>query len=134
MGGYTPHRGPDIPLSRDEQDDLFRQMSKRLKQRGIQDIPLLACEMENIYRMRATILHQRCGVIAMRLNEQELARLVEAQKRNLYRTRDERDEARDIAKQLLYELRQHVDTPETHVSFAWLNDSAPMTGKNESEP
>ena len=70
----------------------------------------------------------------MRLNEQELVRLVEAQKRNLYRTKNERDEARDIAKQLLFELRQHVDTPATHVSFAWLNDSAPMTGKNESEP
>ena len=47
------------PLTEAEQDDLFRQMEKRLSKVGVQPTNLLACEMENMYRMRATILQQR---------------------------------------------------------------------------
>jgi len=47
------------PLTLSEQDDLFQQMEKRLSKVGVQPANLLACEMENIYRMRATILQLR---------------------------------------------------------------------------
>lgn len=53
----------DKPLTDSELEDLFRQMDKQLKRRGGVILPssLLACEVENVYRMKATIIaQQRC--------------------------------------------------------------------------
>jgi hypothetical protein len=57
--GYVPHRGDDIPLDCQEQDDLFRQMTKWFGSDGLRDCKMMASEMENIFRMKATILQQR---------------------------------------------------------------------------
>lgn len=59
MGEYEPHKGPDVPLTRDEQDDLFRQMRLWLESGGLREQRMLACEIENVYRMKATILQLR---------------------------------------------------------------------------
>ena len=70
----------------------------------------------------------------MSINEysnQELHRLVKSQKSRIYQLLDERDEARDIAIQLLYELRQHVETPATHASYHWMNPVKPATDSSE---
>ena len=64
-------------------------------------------------------------------SEDELRRLVESQKRTIYRMQDSVNEARDIAKQLLFELRQHVETPATHVSYHWLSE--PDAGEATTE-
>ena len=69
--------------------------------------------------------------MAERLNEQELARMVKWQKSRIYRLIDQVKEARDIANQLLFELRQHVDTPATHVDFYWLRD--PELGESHEQ-
>jgi len=60
--------------------------------------------------------------MAERLNEQELARLVAAQKRELTRLKEQLDEARGIAKTLLRDLRNHADIPAIDPSFHWLCD------------
>ena len=57
----------------------------------------------------------------------ELRRLVDAQKREIHRLQDSMNESRDIAKQLLFELRQHVETPATHADYWWLRDDTPST-------
>jgi len=61
-----------------------------------------------------------------RLNEAELARLVKAQKRQLLRFREERDEARGIAKTLLKHLRNYTETPPVDTSYYWLLDVEPI--------
>lgn len=60
--GYLPHRGPDVVLDRREQDDLFSQMDGWISRGGLRDYKFLACEVENIYRMKATILQQRADI------------------------------------------------------------------------
>jgi hypothetical protein len=59
---YVPHRGPDEPLTRDEQDDLFKQMTLWINSGGLRESKMLACEMENIFRMKATIVQLRADV------------------------------------------------------------------------
>lgn len=51
------------PLSVDEQDDLFRQMEKWLKSHGgkLAEKKMLDGEMENMFRMMATILDARAS-------------------------------------------------------------------------
>jgi hypothetical protein len=44
------------PLSADEQLDLFNQMSAVFRQGGLRGLQLGKGEVENVYRMRATIL------------------------------------------------------------------------------
>lgn len=51
-----------MPLSRAEQDDMFRQMEKWLADGGIRPSNMLACEVENVYRMRATIYQMRADI------------------------------------------------------------------------
>jgi hypothetical protein len=46
--------GPDDPLTTEEQNDLFRQLDK-----GALRISLLSGELQNIHRMRATLLFYR---------------------------------------------------------------------------
>jgi hypothetical protein len=60
----------DKPLTRAEQDDLFRQMDKWFADGGIRPNDLVASEMENVFRMRATILQIRYDLIE---TERELA-------------------------------------------------------------
>lgn len=57
-----------------------------------------------------------------RLNEAELAKIVKYQKRRIQQIAEQRDEARDVARQLLYELRKHVETPATHADYHWLRE------------
>ena len=54
---YSCFRPISDPLLPDEQNDLFIQMDKWLKHGGIRECHLLAPEMENVYRMRATVVH-----------------------------------------------------------------------------
>ena len=63
--------------------------------------------------------------------EGELRVLVRSQKRKIYQLIDELDEARDIARQLLYELRQFDREPVTHVGYSWLRDDI-GPAKNEA--
>jgi hypothetical protein len=65
-----------------------------------------------------------------RLNETELARLVAAQKRRITQVLLERDEARGIAKQLLKELRAHVETPPVYAE--WLKDKLPAINEEKA--
>lgn len=65
------------------------------------------------------------------LNAAELGRLVKAQKQRILDVLNERDEARQIARQLLFELRTHIDTPVTHASYHWLKDTKPITEERQ---
>jgi hypothetical protein len=58
------HIPPNTPLSRAEQDDLFRQMQKWLDgENGIfRQRMFMLTEVENMYRMKATILQQRATI------------------------------------------------------------------------
>ena len=58
-------------------------------------------------------------------NEHEMQQIIESQRRRIHRLQVDVDEARDIAKQLLFELRTHCDTPATHASFHWLREDSP---------
>jgi hypothetical protein len=62
-------------LSRAEQDDLFRQMDKWLADGGLRDKHLLACEVENIYRLRATVAENRRQLV---IAEQRITELLGA--------------------------------------------------------
>ena len=54
---YDPYKPLDEPLTKSEQDDLFGQMEKSLKRGpfGIEGRFFLNCEVENWFRMMATI-------------------------------------------------------------------------------
>ena len=61
----------------------------------------------------------------MKLNEQDLARLVKSQKGRIQDVIAERDEAREAARNLLRLLRNQSDVPAVHPSFHWLEETQP---------
>ena len=69
----------------------------------------------------------------MKLNDEELARLVKSQRDRIYDLIAERDEARGIARQLLFELRERIKTPATHAGFWWLKSEKPEPGITEEK-